>query len=147
MPEGDKALRIHKLVERQVERAEVDPVQGLIRVWRTEIRPSQEERISHDGVEYEIEADGSFEVPHELGLLLTKRHGWYEGPSPFADNPDTLKLMPKLVREKAAQAAASAKDVEAAEAKALAASAARNAAKAGKSASSDDSASGKKAEQ
>lgn len=106
--QGGTAIKIHKLIETQVARFEQDPIHGQQRVLRTVIAPARDERLVHEGKEYELDLeDGAFDVPHELGQLLIKRAGWHEGPNPFAED---LRAVLKPAKKKAEKADDRAED-------------------------------------
>ena len=69
---------------------ELDPATGKARhVSSTVIGPAGDDRIVvplENGKQktYEIQPDGTFDVPVEVAERLTRMPGWHEGASPFA---------------------------------------------------------------
>lgn len=59
------------------------------------------EAVGHDGVEYERDEHGAFELPHELAESLLERfpHLWETAPDPVPAEPTKPKRGPKAKQE------------------------------------------------
>ncbi|MEM0142430.1 MAG: hypothetical protein QXL94_00550 [Candidatus Parvarchaeum sp.] len=87
-------MKIYHLEKRTVVRQELDPHTGIKNIRQVVIKPSNYERlVSPEGVVYEAESDGSFDVPPEFGQMLLKTQGWEQGVPPIL--PDFLVPAPK----------------------------------------------------
>lgn len=77
-------MKIHRVIESHKDEWEAHPDLGLVKVRRTVMQPSDDAAIVHDGKQYSVSEDGSFDVPPEVGAFYVGRLGWHTGPSPFA---------------------------------------------------------------
>jgi hypothetical protein len=85
-------MQIHQVEVFDELRREIDPARGIVARREQVIRKGGATRIAHEGVTYEIDPDGSFDVPEEVAAVLVGKPGWYEGPNPF---PAEVEAQPK----------------------------------------------------
>ena len=76
-------VQIHNVEVSYKDRMVLDPEQGLLRKREELLKRASTERIVHGGEVYEVQADGSFEVPQSVATFMTRMPGWYLGPNPF----------------------------------------------------------------
>jgi hypothetical protein len=85
-------MKIYCIEETPEERSSLDPVFGPVKRAETMKKASSIDRISVPahvfasspaGGVWEIQPDGTFEVPDDVGKSMTIRPGWHEGLSPF----------------------------------------------------------------
>ncbi len=80
--------KIHNVEVYDEKHYELDPVRGAVLKSEQVLKPGGAQVINHDDVEYEVSADGSFDVPDEVAELLLKQPGWFSGASPFQEAPE-----------------------------------------------------------
>ena len=76
--------QIHHVLVTHEDRWVVDPALGPVKRREQVTRASTVERLVHNGKTYEVQPDGTFDVPDDLAQFQTSRPGWFYGPSPFA---------------------------------------------------------------
>ena len=77
-------MQLHHVHEHHVERWIVDPALGPVKRRDPVVKQSDTHAIVHEGVQYDRDENGNFEVPEEVGQFYINRvDGWHEGPSPF----------------------------------------------------------------
>lgn len=77
-------MQIHHLEVVRSEHYVLDDDLGVVRRREQALQQSSVDRIVHEGVTYEVQPDGSFIVPDDLGRLMLSRPNWHPGPSPLA---------------------------------------------------------------
>lgn len=80
---------IHHVESRFEDRWVLDPTLGAVKRREEIVRPSGARTISHGGETYDIDPQGHFEVPDEVGAYLCRLPGWHSGLSPFP--PENLE--------------------------------------------------------
>lgn len=79
-------MQIHHLeVGRVYENAIDDRTGRVVRRATEQLQPAGTTGITHDGVQYNRQPDGTFEVPQEVGAYYLRQDGWQPGPNPFAE--------------------------------------------------------------
>jgi len=76
---------IHQIEESDQLRHVLDPVRGHVISREKVIKQGSAASISHEGEEYHILPDGSFDVSDEAAEFLCKHPGWYAGANPYAE--------------------------------------------------------------
>lgn len=80
-------MKIYHVVSKEVDRFVLDPLKGTILRRENILSQSDLESIVRDGETYEVDAQGTFDVPETIGRDLLNRavaNGrWYEGENPF----------------------------------------------------------------
>ena len=76
--------QIHNVVESPTSRYVLDPDHGMVQRRELVMRASDVDRIKHGDDTFEVQPDGSFEVPADVAAHYLRMPGWHEGPSPFA---------------------------------------------------------------
>jgi hypothetical protein len=78
-------MQIHQVEALDQLRHVVDPQRGVLATRETVFKQGTTTQVTHPTLgAFDIDPDGSFEVPEELGRFLCAGPGWYEGPNPFA---------------------------------------------------------------
>ncbi len=77
-------MQIHRLDTVRNERYVLDDELGVVMRKEQAIQPSTTTVICHEGVTYEVQADGTFHVPENVGAFFLRMPDWHAGPSPFA---------------------------------------------------------------
>lgn len=77
-------MQIHHLEVVRSEHYVLDDDLGVVRRREQALQQSSVDRIVHEGATYEVQPDGSFIVPDDLGRLMLSRPNWHPGPSPLA---------------------------------------------------------------
>ena len=90
--------QIHNVIESPTMRHVLDPALGLVQRRELVMRASDVDRIKHGADTFEVQPDGSFEVPAEVAAHYLRMPGWHEGPSPFA--PEHQEPQPQPQRRK-----------------------------------------------
>ena len=93
-------MQIHQVHTKDVDRWVLDPGLGPVKQKTQIMTKATTHCITHEGIEYHIQPDGSFEVPDEVGAFYVNRphDGWYEGPSPYPLSSEELEeLYPGMV--------------------------------------------------
>jgi len=76
--------QIHQVIASEQLRHEIDPLKGSIVRRDKVLKKGDVHGISAgDGQEFEIQADGTFDVPEEVAGFFLKQPDWYPGPNPF----------------------------------------------------------------
>jgi len=79
-------MQIHHLQVEKVWESVLDPRTGrIVRKSEDQLAPATTAALTYDGVQYNRDPDGSFEVPGEVGAYYLKQDGWQVGPNPFAE--------------------------------------------------------------
>jgi len=95
-------MRIYHVHETWRDEWESDLDRGMVKVRRRVLEPSNQIRLTHDGVTYEVQPDGSFDVPEEVGTFYVgppvARAGWHTGVPPFALNEVPPAMAPRRGR-------------------------------------------------
>lgn len=85
-------MKIYHLETKHVNRHDVDPALGVVIRRELVTKPSDIDQIVHEGKVYERQADGTFEVPGDVGeFLLSHRTGngqWFSGENPFVESAE-----------------------------------------------------------
>lgn len=76
-------MKIHQVIAAQEPHYSVDPIKGVTLSHKTVLKPGTASVIGGPDGEYEIQEDGSFEVPDELGAALIAQPDWFEGSNVF----------------------------------------------------------------
>jgi hypothetical protein len=85
-------MQIYNLQETYEERWILDPVTGPAKRREAVVKPSGMDRISvpagvyascPQGKVFEVQPDGTFEVPQDIGEFYVRQPGWHSGASPF----------------------------------------------------------------
>ena len=83
-------MKIHRVIESHKDEWEAHPDLGMVKVRHLVMQPSNDAALVHDGEQYSVGDDGSFDVPAKVGEFYLGRAGWHTGPSPFAvEKPST----------------------------------------------------------
>lgn len=81
--------RIHFVQEKTVQRHVIDPDLGLSVRNEKVVKASDINSVTHDGVTYEPDDTGTFEVSDEAAAHLCAHHrGCYLGDNPFHETED-----------------------------------------------------------
>ncbi len=80
--------KIHNVEVFNESHYELDPIRGAVMKSEKVLKPGAAQNINHDDVEYEIDADGTFDVPDEVAEFLCRQPGWFPGTSPFQEAPE-----------------------------------------------------------
>lgn len=78
--------KVHNVESHEERSYAIDPEKGIVQKTNQVIGRGGATSVSHEGVRYEIESDGSFEVPEELAEALCSTPGWFRGENPFKDD-------------------------------------------------------------
>jgi hypothetical protein len=85
-------MKIHQVVESTELKHVIDPIRGMTVHREQVLKPGVAATIDHpEHGTFEINPDGSFDVPDELGEWLCNTPGWYEGSTPFGEQVDRTK--------------------------------------------------------
>lgn len=76
-------MKIHQVVSHRAISHRVDPLRGHVVEHVEQLTAGSAERVKHEGVLYEVDLDGAFEMPEHHARFFLKQPGWYAGPSPF----------------------------------------------------------------
>ncbi len=87
-------MQIHRLDTVRTQHYVVDDDLGVVLRKEQAIQPATTTAICHQGRTYEVQPDGSFLVPDDVGAFFLRMPDWHAGPSPFApDGPaDVAKV-------------------------------------------------------
>ena len=95
-------MLIHHVETYEVARHEIDPKLGVVLRKERVVRKGGVVTIANpDFGTFEIQPDGSFDVPDELATDLCNQPGWFPGPNPFVDD-DPAPKKPARSRTKTA---------------------------------------------
>ena len=76
---------IHQVEAHEQYEYEIDPIRGGVRRRTSDVtQQGSASAISHESGEYEIDDEGSFDVPEDVAEYFCNQPGWYRGPNPFA---------------------------------------------------------------
>lgn len=79
-------MRIHHLEVRNTTHVAADERTGKPVLVRDKVLgPSGTTAITYEGVQYNVQQDGTFDVPDEVGAYYMRGDGWFGGPNPFAE--------------------------------------------------------------
>lgn len=78
-------MKIHQIEVFKEPRVEVDPRYGLVTRFDEAMKQGSTTSIVHKGETYVRGADGTFDVPDELGTFQLRSADWFAGPSPFVE--------------------------------------------------------------
>lgn len=87
--------QVHKVVETTVNRFEVDADHGVVQRVARLMKPAGDDRIKHGDETFEVQPDGTFELPEHVAAHFLRQPGWHEGPSPFAPDERDEKPSPR----------------------------------------------------
>lgn len=85
-------MKIHNVIAAQVPKHEIDPIQGVTIKMHTVLKAGGATTIAGgEHGTFEIDDDGSFDVPDELGEFLLGTPDWFPGANPFYVAPEDTK--------------------------------------------------------
>lgn len=96
-------MQIHEVQVFKKKSHHLDPEKGLVLQTQDIVKRSDTSVISFDGVEYEVDDDGTFDVPDEVAAFFIGTPGWYEGPNPFNEAEAEADAAKKPARKAAAK--------------------------------------------
>jgi hypothetical protein len=85
-------MKIYHLEKKLVIQKKVDPRLGIVNERVEQVLPSPFTSLQHDGVTYLPNADGSFDVPSEVGNFFLKQSGWEAGIPPLAPDYSAIPV-------------------------------------------------------
>lgn len=78
-------MQIYRVIRSTKDSYDIDPDRGMVLKRIEAMLPADDDRIVHEGVTYEVQPDGTFNVPQDLGERFTAAwdSSWKVGANPF----------------------------------------------------------------
>jgi hypothetical protein len=83
-------MKIHSVQVKRTYGYRLDPQRGTVREASESLVRSDVDRIVHNGVTYEVDGDGNFDVPSDVAEFYTRQPDWYEGDNPFPPGDEVV---------------------------------------------------------
>jgi hypothetical protein len=76
--------QIYNVIQSTANRYVLDPDQGMVQRRELVMKASDVSAIKHADDTFEVQADGTFDVPEHVAKHFLRMPGWHEGANPFA---------------------------------------------------------------
>jgi hypothetical protein len=80
--------QIYHVIQTTSDRYVLDPERGMVQRRELVMQAATTGAIKHGDDQFEVQADGTFDVPAHVAAHFLGRPGWHEGSNPFAEAQD-----------------------------------------------------------